>query len=139
MDTYANIDSLFNYPELKEMTEYEQATIVALAAMAHVKGKFRTVFCTEYDQCEWPEQLAYDMVPTRSFTVGMESGDYICCEVGPGWFAWGIGCPLASALMEYFADESISPWTDNATGQPNVTRKVEVDRQYAAYDAIKGK
>jgi hypothetical protein len=125
---------------LEGMDPAQETSLVMAAAMAHVKGPYRMVFYGDAEQCEWPQQTAYDMVPVKSMTITLPGwGGYVCIDIGIGWFSWGLGSPLNSAMCEYFADESIRPWTHNATGLPNITRREEIDAEHAAWEAANPK
>lgn len=90
-------------------SEIEIGSLLTVAALAHVEGKFREIYCSEADNNEFPQNVAWSLIPTRQVTVNLPSwGGYVCVSIGPGWFGWAVGCPLASAISEIWADASVS-------------------------------
>lgn len=104
--------SLFeNAQDIREgLNDVEIGSILTVAAIAHRIGKFREIYCSEVEAKlnEYPPDVAYNLIPTTDITVNLPGwGGYICVSIGPGWFGWSLGCSMASAITEIWADESI--------------------------------
>ena len=92
-------------------SDVEKGSLLTVAALANVKGKFREIYCSEQTVAlnEYPRNVAWNLQATRSTTVHLPGwGGYACISIGPGWFSWAMGSSMASAISEIWADESIA-------------------------------
>jgi len=79
------------------------------AKKSHVSGEFTLGYCSEFNDnvLTYRENELLTLNPSWSYDIGFPDGSYIVASGGPGWFLWGIGCPLASAITETLIDSSI--------------------------------
>jgi hypothetical protein len=92
-------------------SDVEVGSLLTVAALAHVKGKFREIYCSEAEPAlnEFPKNVAWNLQATRTVTVNLPGwGGYACVSIGPGWFSWAMGCSMASAISEIWADASVA-------------------------------
>ena len=93
------------------LSDFEAGTMAVAAALASndSQAKWEPVYCSESEN-KWnkwtetrAEQASSEAVVTTTVNLP-DNGGYVLIEVGVGWFAWGVGDPLCSAIMEYFAE-----------------------------------
>jgi len=105
------ISKIISDHQLGDFGEFYHATFQMAARLASGndtdKTEWESVYCSENETNEWTEEEANQAFDNRviDVTVDAPDGSYICVTVGAGWFAWGVGCPLASAIMEYWQEQ----------------------------------
>lgn len=104
-------DLLVNPEVLGDLSPEDESYVVALAKRCQVQGKFRLVYDSEsfYDSPHYKElqalAFALNAMGREHYNTKATGEYYTGCE-GRGWFSFGIGSPLASAICGTFVDES---------------------------------
>jgi hypothetical protein len=97
-----------------ELNDFQTATLIMAAALSSGKetSQWKSVYCSEHETNEWTEAEACEMSENAVVTTTVNhpsDGSYICIDIGSGWFSWGIGDVMASAICEFFKEVERTP------------------------------